>query len=369
MGAGSRGDVPEHPMMALRYRMRLWGGSPERRDGCTDDPLHRRAHRSTTAASTWPRCARAGAGCGALQIFTRHPQVLRRQDLDPSRSGWTASGPRWWRPGSLRRTWWCTPPTCSTPPPPTRPSGPAPRAGSRKELERSTALGVGAVCFHPGAATDGDRDAATARVARAITAALEAVPGNDPAAGGEHGRRRASRSGRTPDEVGASWPRCRARCGPGPATGSTPATCSPPGTTSPRRRRRSAASWTPSRARPASRPAFFHLNDSEGALGSNKDRHVLIGRGEDRARTVPLAATRPRGRAGSAAASWRRRRSTRRSPTTTPRPIPGMWRCSACSASWRRADLCLVLAEGATAESAATRTAGATHPAQLCGSQ
>jgi deoxyribonuclease-4 len=26
-------------------------------------------------------------------------------------------------------------------------------------------------------------------------------------------------------------------------------------------------------------PAFFHLNDSEGALGSNKDRHVLIGDG------------------------------------------------------------------------------------------
>jgi deoxyribonuclease-4 len=27
-------------------------------------------------------------------------------------------------------------------------------------------------------------------------------------------------------------------------------------------------------------PAFFHLNDSEGALGSNKDRHVLIGDGK-----------------------------------------------------------------------------------------
>jgi deoxyribonuclease IV len=28
------------------------------------------------------------------------------------------------------------------------------------------------------------------------------------------------------------------------------------------------------------RPSFFHLNDSEGALGSNKDRHVLIGDGK-----------------------------------------------------------------------------------------
>ena len=26
-------------------------------------------------------------------------------------------------------------------------------------------------------------------------------------------------------------------------------------------------------------PSFFHLNDSEGELGSNKDRHVLIGDG------------------------------------------------------------------------------------------
>src|SRR4051794_1804139 len=30
------------------------------------------------------------------------------------------------------------------------------RDGLRKELERSTTLGVGAVCFHPGAATDDD---------------------------------------------------------------------------------------------------------------------------------------------------------------------------------------------------------------------
>ena len=28
------------------------------------------------------------------------------------------------------------------------------------------------------------------------------------------------------------------------------------------------------------RPGFFHLNDSEGELGSNRDRHMLIGDGE-----------------------------------------------------------------------------------------
>ena len=31
------------------------------------------------------------------------------------------------------------------------------RAGLAKELERSTALGIGSICFHPGAATDDDR--------------------------------------------------------------------------------------------------------------------------------------------------------------------------------------------------------------------
>jgi deoxyribonuclease-4 len=28
------------------------------------------------------------------------------------------------------------------------------------------------------------------------------------------------------------------------------------------------------------KPGFFHLNDSEGTLGSNKDRHVLVGDGQ-----------------------------------------------------------------------------------------
>src|SRR5215217_5675826 len=76
------------------------------------------------------------------------------------------------------------------------------RAGLAKELERSTALGVGGICFHPGAATDGDRAAATGRVARAITGALQKVAGstrvlieNTAGAG--------LTIGRTPDEIGA----------------------------------------------------------------------------------------------------------------------------------------------------------------------
>ena len=38
---------------------------------------------------------------------------------------------------------------------------------------------------------------------------------------------------------------------------------------------------------------FFHLNDSEGALGSNKDRHMLIGDGRIGAEAFRLAARRP----------------------------------------------------------------------------
>ena len=52
-------------------------------------------------------------------------------------------------------------------------------------------------------------------------------------------------------------------------------------------------------------PGFFHLNDSEGALGSNKDRHMLIGDGaigaeafgwllaDRRTRDVPLILETP----------------------------------------------------------------------------
>jgi deoxyribonuclease IV len=52
-------------------------------------------------------------------------------------------------------------------------------------------------------------------------------------------------------------------------------------------------------------PGFFHLNDSEGALGSNRDRHTLLGEGEigvepfqwlladRRTRSVPLILETP----------------------------------------------------------------------------
>src|SRR5438552_6039449 len=46
--------------------------------------------------------------------------------------------------------------------------------GLTKELERSSALGVGSVCFHPGSAGASDRSASAKRIAKAIVTALQA---------------------------------------------------------------------------------------------------------------------------------------------------------------------------------------------------
>ena len=151
-------------------------------------------------------------------------------------------------------------------------------AGLRKELERSTAIGAGALCFHPGAATDGDREGSLVRVAVAITAALEAVPGktkvlieNTAGAG--------MTVGKTPEEIAGMIEgvpaALRARTGYGLDTchlfsAGHDITASAGALSAVIDRFESATGLAPS---------FFHLNDSEGSLGSNRDRHVLIGEG------------------------------------------------------------------------------------------
>jgi len=155
---------------------------------------------------------------------------------------------------------------------------PRARDGLAKELERSTALGVGAVCFHPGAATDDDREAAAERIATAIVHALEGTRGDtrllvENTAGA--GRTMA----RTAEEVGAILAhvpkRLRARTGYGLDTCHLFA--------SGYDLRTSKAELTKVldafEESTGEAPGFFHLNDSEGALGSNKDRHMLIGDG------------------------------------------------------------------------------------------
>ena len=151
------------------------------------------------------------------------------------------------------------------------------RDGIRKELERSTMLGVGGVCFHPGSATDSEA-AGIKRIAKAVTEALDAVDSEvklyvENTAGG--GRT----IGRTPDEVAGILEgipdRHQKRVGYGLDTCHLFS---------------SGYDVSESKAKLKSilddfenatgrQPSFFHLNDSEGPLGSNRDRHKLLGEG------------------------------------------------------------------------------------------
>lgn len=152
------------------------------------------------------------------------------------------------------------------------------RNGMARELERTTSLGIGQFCFHPGSTGGGDSGEAAKRVADAITYALEGVPGVsrilvENTAGSGH------TFGREPEEVAAILNQVpskhRSRVGYGLdtchlfASGHDIAT--------------SRASLTSVldafESATGEPPSFFHLNDSEGALGSNKDRHRLIGEG------------------------------------------------------------------------------------------
>lgn len=152
------------------------------------------------------------------------------------------------------------------------------RAGLTKELERTQAIGALGCCFHPGSAGTGDPEAAAIQVGQTIRHAVQAVAGtarvlveNTAGAG--------KTMGRTPEEIAlmlAQVPsELRHRTGYGLdtchlfAAGHDIAS--------------SAASLTAVLDRFTSvigePPAFFHLNDSQHPLGSNKDRHALLGEG------------------------------------------------------------------------------------------
>ena len=153
--------------------------------------------------------------------------------------------------------------------------------GLAKELERSTAYGVGACCFHPGSAGDGDPGEACDRVGDAIVHALSIVPEGE-------GKTRvlientagAGRTmGRSAEEIARMLARVptelRHRTGYGLdtchlfASGKEIAT-------SPEAQR---AVLDEYERVIGERPGFFHLNDSQHPFGSNKDRHACIGDG------------------------------------------------------------------------------------------
>ena len=177
-------------------------------------------------------------------------------------------------------------------------------AGIARELARSTALGAGADCFHPGAATDGDREAAVERIARAITAALESVDGetrllveNTAGAG--------NTIARSSEEVAAILERVPAPLRPRTGYGLDTCHLFASGYDIAGSREQLTLILDEFEQACGEPPSFFHLNDSEGALGSNKDRHVLIGDGmigadafgwllqDRRARKVPLILETP----------------------------------------------------------------------------
>ena len=149
-----------------------------------------------------------------------------------------------------------------------------------KEMERSTTLGVGAVCFHPGSSpSDAGPAEAANRVATAMTRALRAVPGqtrllveNAAGAGNTYGKN-AEEVGlilaRLPDEL-------RGRAGYGLDT------ChlfvsGYDLSASALELKAVLDEFEHATGEP---PSFFHLNDSVGGLGSNRDRHALLGEGE-----------------------------------------------------------------------------------------
>jgi deoxyribonuclease-4 len=177
------------------------------------------------------------------------------------------------------------------------------RDGLAKELERATTLGLGVVCFHPGAATDGNREAAAERIAQAIVHALSAVKTptkllveNTAGAG--------TTMARTAEEVGAILahvPKAlRTRTGYGLDTCHLYASGYDLGSADGVERALDAFEAAAGHA-----PGFFHLNDSEGPLASNRDRHALIGEGhigaepfrrllaDRRAQDVPLVLETP----------------------------------------------------------------------------
>lgn len=153
------------------------------------------------------------------------------------------------------------------------------RAGLAKELERSTALGVGSICFHPGAALDDDRELAAERVAQAIVYALDSVPNSTTRVLVENTAGAGRTFAKTAVEVAAILRHVptdmRSRTGYGLDTCHLFA--------SGYDLRASADAVTrvldEFEAATGEAPGFFHLNDSEGALGSNRDRHTLIGDG------------------------------------------------------------------------------------------
>jgi deoxyribonuclease-4 len=150
--------------------------------------------------------------------------------------------------------------------------------GLKKEMERSNAIGVGSVCFHPGSASDGDPAAAAERVARAMVQAIESHDGptrllveNTAGAG--------KTLGRTAAEVGDILSHIPQALRPRAGYGLDTCHLFASGYDIHTSQERFTAILDEFEDATGELPSFFHLNDSEGELGSNRDRHMLLGEG------------------------------------------------------------------------------------------
>jgi len=176
--------------------------------------------------------------------------------------------------------------------------------GLARELERSSTLGVGSVCFHSGSAAESERSESAKRIAKAIVQALETVASatrvlieNTAGAG--------RTMGKTAEEIGDILSHVPKKLRPRTGYGLDTCHLYASGydiTESKQIFTRIIDAFEEHAGEP---PSFFHLNDSEGALGSNKDRHLLIGKGaigeepfrwllqDPRSRGVPLILETP----------------------------------------------------------------------------
>ena len=153
------------------------------------------------------------------------------------------------------------------------------KAGLAKELERSSALGIGQLCFHPGAALDDNREAAAERVAQAILFALEQVPNTETRVLVENTAGAGRTFAKTAAEVGAILHHIPS--GLRKRTGYGLDTCHLFASGYDLRPRGAISKVLDEFEQATGEPiSFVHMNDSEGDLGSNKDRHMLLGEGK-----------------------------------------------------------------------------------------
>jgi len=245
----------------------------------------------------------AAAGFRAVQVFSAKPQFYNeRIRIRPDRVARFTAALR--ETGLEARHVLVHAAYVLNPASPEPPKAARSREALARELERTAALGAFACCFHPGSAGSGDVGAAIERVAEAIVHAVQTVPGParvivENTAGAGH------TVGRSAEEVSAILahvPRALR-----PRTGYGLDTCHlfASGHEIARSERALRDVLDRFEEQCGEKPAFFHLNDSEFAFGSNRDRHALIGEGrigaepfrwllsDERTRGIPLILETP----------------------------------------------------------------------------